>query len=45
MTLDDVEGRVVVNYLNEMRNNFISNGKCTDAAAEVLPKVIKTQKS
>ena len=31
IALDDFERRVVVNCLNEMRNNLIANGKYTDA--------------
>ena len=31
IVLDDFERRVVVNCLNEMRNNLIANGKYTDA--------------
>ena len=40
IALDDFERRVVVNYLNEMRNNLIANGKYTDAVDEVLLKII-----
>ncbi len=35
IALDDSERRVVVNCLNEMRNNLIVNGKYTDAVDEV----------
>ncbi len=35
IALDDSERRVVVNCLNEMRNNLIANGKYTDAVDEV----------
>lgn len=38
IALDDFERRVVVNCLNEMRNNLIANGKYTDAVDEVLLK-------
>ena len=40
MALDDFERRVVVKFLNEMRNNLIANGKHTDAVDEVLLKII-----
>ena len=40
IALDDFEQRVVVNCLNEMRNNLIANGKYTDAADEILLKII-----
>ena len=40
IALDDFERRVVVNALNEMRNNLIANGKYTDAVDEVLLKII-----
>ena len=40
IALDDCELRVVVNCLNEMRNNLIANGKYTDAVDEVLLKII-----
>ena len=38
--VDDFERRVIVNCLNEMRNNLIANGKYTDAVDEVLLKII-----
>ena len=40
IALDDFERRVVVNCLNEMRNNLIAKGKYTDAVDEVLLKII-----
>lgn len=40
IALDDSKRRVVVNCLNEMRNNLIANGKYTDAVDEVLLKII-----
>ena len=40
IALDVLEQRVVVNCLNEMRNNLIANGKYTDAVDEVLLKII-----
>ena len=40
IALDDFEWRVVVNCLNEMRNNLIAKGKYTDAVDEVLLKII-----
>ena len=36
MALDDLERRVVVNCLNEMRNRLISGGKYTDAVTRDL---------
>ncbi len=44
IALDDFERRVIVNCLNEIRNNLISNGKYTDAVDEVLLKIIDTKK-
>ena len=43
IALDDFERRVIVNCLNEMRNNLIANGKYTDAVDEVLLKIIDTK--
>ena len=43
IALDDFERRVVVNCMNEMRNSFIENGKCTDALDEVLLKIIRSK--
>ncbi len=40
IALDDFERRVVMNCLNEMRNNLIANGKYNDAADEILLKII-----
>lgn len=40
IALDDFEHRIVVDCMNEMRNNLIANGKYTDAVDEVLPKII-----
>ena len=40
IALDGFEQRVVVNCLNEMRNNLIANSKYTDAVDEVLLKII-----
>lgn len=39
IALDDFERRVVVNCLNEMRNNLIANGKYTDAVDELIIKI------
>ena len=44
IVLDDFERRVVVNYLNEMRNSLIANGKYTDAVDEILLKIIDAKK-
>ena len=43
IALDVFERRVVVNCLNEMRNNRIVNGKYTDAVDEVLLKIINAK--
>ena len=43
IALDDFERRVVVNCMNEMRNSFIENGKCTDVLDEVLLKIIRSK--
>ena len=40
IALDAFERRVVVNCLNEMRDNLIVSGKYTDAVDEVLLKII-----
>ena len=40
IALDDFERQLVVNCLNEMRNNLIVNSKCTDVVNEVLLKII-----
>lgn len=40
IALDDLEHRIVVDCMNEMRNNIIANGKYTDAVDEVLLKII-----
>lgn len=40
IALDDFEHRIVVDCMNEMRNNIIANGKYTDAVDEVLLKII-----
>ena len=41
--MDNFERRVVVNYLNEMQNNLIANGKYTDVVGEVLLKIIEAK--
>ena len=43
IALDDFERRVIVNCLNEMRNNLIANGKYTDALDEVILMVIHSK--
>ena len=43
IALEDFERRVIVNCLNEKRNNLISNGKYTDAVDEVLLKIINAK--
>ena len=44
IALDDFERRVIVNCLNEMRNNLIANGKYTDAVDELILKLVKCKK-
>lgn len=41
IALDDSERRVVVNCLNEMRNNLIANGKCK--FSERIGKTVKSR--
>ena len=43
IALDDFERRVVVNCMNEMRNSFIENGKCTEELDGVLLKIIRSK--
>ena len=43
IALDDFERRVILNCLNEIRNNLIANGKYTDAVNKVLLKIIDTK--
>ncbi len=43
IALDNFERRVVVNCMNEMRNQFIADGKHTDVLDEVLLKVIHSK--
>lgn len=38
LVLDDFEKRLIINCLNEMRNNLISKGKYTDAVDELIIK-------
>lgn len=40
IALDDFERRIVVNCLNEMRNELISKGKYTEDLGTILLKVI-----
>ena len=40
IALDDFEQKIIINCLNEMRNNLIAGGKYTDAIDEVLLKII-----
>ena len=40
IALDDFERRVVVNCLNNMRNQLIADGKYTDTVDDVLLKII-----
>ena len=46
IALDNYERGVMVNFLNEMRNSLISEGRYTDAVDDLLLKVIdaKTKK-
>lgn len=43
IALDDFEQRVIVNCLNEMRNNLIANSRYTDTVDEVLLKIINAK--
>ena len=36
----DFERKIIINCINEMRNNIIAGGKYTDAVDEVLLKII-----
>ena len=40
IALGDFERKIIINCLNEMRNNLIAGGKYTDAVDEVLLKII-----
>ena len=40
IALDDFEQKIIINCLNEMRNNLIAGGKYTDVVDEVLLKII-----
>ena len=40
IALDDFEHRIVVDCMNEMRNNLIADSKYTDVVDEVLLKII-----
>ena len=40
IALDDFEHRIVVDGMNEMRNNLIADSKYTDVVDEVLLKII-----
>lgn len=40
IALDDLERRLIINCLNDFRNNLISKGKYTDGVDEVLLKII-----
>lgn len=46
IALDGYERGIIVNALNEMRNNLLQQGRYTDAVDEVLLKIInaKTKK-
>lgn len=43
LVLDDFEKRLIINCLNEMRNDLISKGKYTDAVDELLIKFENTK--
>ena len=43
IALDDFERRVVVNCMNEMRNELITEEKNTDALDEVILKIIRSK--
>ena len=40
IALDDFERRVIVNCLNEMRSNLITNGKSVEDVNEIMLKII-----
>lgn len=40
IALDDFEHRIVVDCMNEMRNNLIADSKYTDVVDEVLLEII-----
>ena len=40
LALSDQEHRLIIESLNQLRNNLIANGKYTDAIDEVLLKII-----
>ena len=40
LALNDQERRFVIESLNQLRNNLIAGGKYTDAADDVLLKII-----
>ena len=46
IAIDGYERGIIVNALNEMRNNLLQQGRYTDAVDEVLLKIInaKTKK-
>lgn len=46
IALDGYERGIIVNALNEMRNNLLQQGRYTDAVDEVLMRIIdaKTKK-
>ena len=40
LVLNDQEHRLIIESLNQLRNNLIAGGKYTDAADDVLLKII-----
>lgn len=44
LALDDYEHGLLIHALNDKRNEFIQNGKYTDAIDEILVKVIEAPK-
>lgn len=44
MALDDYEHSLLIHALNDKRNEFIQNGKYTDAIDEIFLKVIEAPK-
>ena len=44
IVLNEYERKIIINSLNELRNRLIANGRYTDAADELLLKIINAKK-
>lgn len=44
IVLDEYERRMIINSLNELRNRLIADGRYTEAADEILLKIINAKK-